>query len=62
MRIAIEELEDLKELNDELEENHLETEKQLEEEIGRLLLPLFLFNVDKPNLGFVPSRHPRITL
>lgn len=33
MRNAIEELEALKELNDELEETHLETEKQLQEEI-----------------------------
>jgi dynactin 1 len=33
-RIAIEDLEALRELNDELEENHLETEKQLQEEIG----------------------------
>lgn len=35
MRIAIEDLEALKELNDELEENHVETEKQLQEEIGQ---------------------------
>jgi len=34
MRIAIEDLESLKDLNDELEENHVETEKQLQEEIG----------------------------
>lgn len=34
MRITIEDLEALKELNDELEENHLETEKQLYEDIG----------------------------
>jgi dynactin 1 len=34
-RIAIEDLEALKDLNDELEENHVETEKQLQEEIGR---------------------------
>ncbi|XP_006453898.1 hypothetical protein AGABI2DRAFT_181913 [Agaricus bisporus var. bisporus H97] len=33
MRITIEDLEALKELNDELEENHLETEKQLYEDI-----------------------------
>ncbi|CED83455.1 Microtubule-associated protein dynactin DCTN1/Glued [Phaffia rhodozyma] len=33
MRITIEDLEALKELNDELEENHVETEKQLQEEI-----------------------------
>lgn len=34
MRITIEDLESLKELNDELEENHLETEKQLYDDIG----------------------------
>ncbi|KAI9569455.1 dynein associated protein-domain-containing protein [Boletus coccyginus] len=33
MRITIEDLEALKELNDELEENHIETEKVLQEEI-----------------------------
>ena len=32
MRITIEDLEALKELNDELEENHVETEKALQEE------------------------------
>jgi len=34
MRIAIEDLEALKELNDELEENHVEAERQLNEQIG----------------------------
>lgn len=33
MRITIEDLEALKELNDELEENHMETEKSMQEEI-----------------------------
>ncbi|KAF9011292.1 dynactin [Cyathus striatus] len=33
MRITIEDLEALKELNDELEENHLETEKQMQEDL-----------------------------
>ncbi|KAL1950983.1 hypothetical protein VTO73DRAFT_132 [Trametes versicolor] len=33
MRITIEDLESLKELNDELEENHVETEKAMQEEI-----------------------------
>lgn len=33
MRVVIEDLESLKELNDELEENHIETEKMLQEEI-----------------------------
>ena len=35
MRIAIEDLEALKELNDELEENHVEQEKTLQEEINQ---------------------------
>lgn len=35
MRITIEDLEALKELNDELEENHVETEKALLEDIGQ---------------------------
>lgn len=34
MRITIEDLEALKELNDELEENHMETERQLNEDLG----------------------------
>lgn len=34
MRITIEDLEALKELSDELEENHVETEKQLQEDLG----------------------------
>jgi len=34
MRITIEDLEALKELNDELEENHIDTEKQLYIDIG----------------------------
>ena len=37
MRRTIEDLEALKELNDELEEGHVETEKQLNEEIGALI-------------------------
>jgi dynactin 1 len=35
MRITIEDLESLKELNDELEENHVETEKAMQEDIDR---------------------------
>jgi len=38
MRITIEDLEALKELSDELEENHVETEKTLYEDIGKLHL------------------------
>lgn len=34
MRVTIEDLEALKELNDELEENHVEAERQLIAEIG----------------------------
>src|ERR1700722_14157485 len=34
MRITIEDLEALKELNDELEENHVETEKGMQEDLG----------------------------
>lgn len=34
MRITVEDLEALKELSDELEENHVETEKQLNEDLG----------------------------
>lgn len=34
MHAVIQDLEALKELNDELEENHVENEKQLQEEIG----------------------------
>ena len=36
MRITIEDLEALKELNDELEENHIETERQLNEDLGMM--------------------------
>lgn len=36
MRQTIEDLEALKDLNDELEENHVEAEKQLSSEIGEL--------------------------
>jgi hypothetical protein len=39
MRAEIEDLEALKELSDELEENHVETEKALQEEIGRMSSP-----------------------
>lgn len=34
MRVTIEDLEALQELNDELEENHVETERALHEELG----------------------------
>lgn len=34
MRITIEDLEALKELNDELEENHMETEKAMQDDLG----------------------------
>lgn len=35
MRVSIEDLEALKELNDEIEENHVEAEKAMQEEIGK---------------------------
>ena len=38
MRVTIDDLEALKELNDELEENHVEAENQLSEEVGKLRL------------------------
>jgi hypothetical protein len=44
MRITIEDLEALKELNDELEENHMETEKQLHEDLGKTSIPYFGFS------------------
>ena len=34
MRVSIEDLEALKELNDEIEENHVEAERAMQEEIG----------------------------
>lgn len=37
MRVAIEDLEALKELNDEIEENHVEAERAMQEEIGESL-------------------------
>ena len=37
MRITIEDLEALKELNDELEESHIETEKALQDEISKIV-------------------------
>jgi dynactin 1 len=39
MRITIEDLEALRELNDELEENHVETEKAMQDEISSSVLP-----------------------
>lgn len=41
MRITIEDLESLKELSDELEENHVETEKALLEDLSQCLPTLF---------------------
>jgi dynactin 1 len=40
MRITIEDLESLRELNDELEENHVETEKAMQEEISAPAAPI----------------------
>lgn len=41
MRVVIEDLEALRELNDELEENHIETEKALQEDIGMIFVPCY---------------------
>lgn len=38
MRITIEDLEALKELNDELEENHIETEKVMQEDLSTCVI------------------------
>ena len=53
MHAVVQDLEALKELNDELEENHIENEKQLQEELGKAariqrLYPSFLivFSID----------------
>lgn len=35
MRITIEDLEALKELSDEMEENHMETEKAMQEDLSK---------------------------
>jgi dynactin 1 len=48
MRITIEDLESLKELNDELEENHIETEKQLYDDIGTALRTIYLHSIFIP--------------
>jgi hypothetical protein len=42
MRVSIEDLEALKELNDEIEENHVEAERAMQEEIGAHALILHL--------------------
>ena len=47
MRITIEDLEALKELNDELEENHMETEKQLHEDLGKLCATFHLSSLSQ---------------
>jgi dynactin 1 len=36
MRITIEDLETLQELNDEIEEDHVETEKALQKDLGKI--------------------------
>lgn len=51
MKVTIEDLEALKALNDELEENHVEAEKQLQIEIGESFVLLI---VDKA----LHDRHP----
>ncbi|KIK63885.1 hypothetical protein GYMLUDRAFT_40972 [Collybiopsis luxurians FD-317 M1] len=51
MRITIEDLEALKELSDELEENHVETEKALTEDIGSLQTQLAASQVRNATLS-----------
>lgn len=41
MRITIEDLEALKELSDELEENHVDTEKALQEDISEQIVIVY---------------------
>lgn len=54
MRITIEDLEALKELSDELEENHMETEKALQEDLG--MSPLFFsYGLRRVNLNHFSS-------
>ena len=48
MRITIEDLEALKELNDELEESHIETEKALQDEISKVVWLLRWHRALKP--------------
>jgi len=55
MRQTIEDLEALKDLNDELEENHVESEKQLSGEIGELPTP-FGAKLTSRYLDYSPSR------
>lgn len=53
MKMIIEDLEALKELADELEENHVETEKQMQEEIGKLLMNQWPSAKKKANDSFL---------
>jgi dynactin 1 len=59
MRQTIEDLEALKDLNDELEENHVEAEKQLSSEIGELLMASSVGNADCPDTLTVRLRDER---
>lgn len=54
MRITIEDLEALKELSDELEENHVETEKQFHEDLGSFSRQDFA--TLRPNMRLQKSR------
>jgi dynactin 1 len=51
MRITIEDLEALKELNDELEENHVETEKAMQEDLGEEASWIDIFDMNSNILG-----------
>jgi hypothetical protein len=57
MRITIEDLEALKELNDELEENHVETEKAMQEDIGHFSFHLLAKSKSYVVLPQIPRMH-----
>ena len=60
MRITIEDLEDLKELNDELEENHMESEKAMQEDLGKELFLMSSSSEDLTCLWDIDSKDVQI--
>ena len=56
MRTIVEDLESLKEINDELEDNHIETEKQMQAEIGMHCLAFHFNSVRR----YQRSNHQRV--
>jgi dynactin 1 len=60
MRITIEDLEALKELSDELEENHVETEKALYDDIGTYTLSKLVFASSQTVVRLIESRDTQI--